>query len=153
LYVLDSSAKASCTYVLVVVQPVLEVICSRMRYISSQIGQTIRIVALSSSLSNAKDISQWLGCSATAFFNFHPNVRPVPLEMHIQASVQLGIFFYFLAVLSCFKIIFFETLINCIGGNRLFVYMFYYFCSDVMLVWRKGTNNGTVSVLQYCVPL
>jgi len=64
-----------------------------------------------------------------------------------------GNFFYFLAVLSCFKIIFFETLINCIGGNRLFVYMFYYFCSDVMLVWRKGTNNGTVSVLQYCVPL
>jgi len=73
-----------------VVQPVLEVICSRMRYISSQIGQTIRIVALSSSLSNAKDISQWLGCGATAFFNFHPNVRPVPLEMHIQASDLLS---------------------------------------------------------------
>lgn len=67
-----------------VAQPVMEVICSRMRYISSQIGQAIRIVALSSSLSNAKDISQWLGCSPTAFFNFHPNVRPVPLEMHIQ---------------------------------------------------------------------
>jgi len=60
-----------------------------MRYMSSQIGQTIRIVALSSSLSNAKDISQWLGCGATAFFNFHPNVRPVPLEMHIQASALL----------------------------------------------------------------
>jgi pre-mRNA-splicing helicase BRR2 len=41
-------------------------------------------VALSSSLSNARDISQWLGCNTTAFFNFHPNVRPVPLELHIQ---------------------------------------------------------------------
>lgn len=66
------------------VGPVLEVICSRMRYISSQLERNIRIVALSSSLSNAKDISQWLGCPTSAFFNFHPNVRPVPLELHIQ---------------------------------------------------------------------
>lgn len=65
-------------------QPVLEVICSRMRYISSQIERPIRIVALSSSLSNAKDVAHWLGCSTTATFNFHPNVRPVPLELHIQ---------------------------------------------------------------------
>uniref|UniRef100_A0A671PW09 Activating signal cointegrator 1 complex subunit 3 n=1 Tax=Sinocyclocheilus anshuiensis TaxID=1608454 RepID=A0A671PW09_9TELE len=64
--------------------PVLEVICSRMRYISSQIERSIRIVALSSSLSNAKDVAHWLGCSTTATFNFHPNVRPVPLELHIQ---------------------------------------------------------------------
>ncbi|NXG70945.1 U520 helicase, partial [Baryphthengus martii] len=64
--------------------PVLEVICSRMRYISSQIERPIRIVALSSSLSNAKDVAHWLGCSATSTFNFHPNVRPVPLELHIQ---------------------------------------------------------------------
>lgn len=62
----------------------LEVICSRMRYISSQIERPIRIVALSSSLSNAKDVAHWLGCSTTATFNFHPNVRPVPLELHIQ---------------------------------------------------------------------
>lgn len=66
------------------VGPVLEVICSRMRYISSQLERNIRIVALSSSLSNAKDVSQWLGASTTGFFNFHPNVRPVPLELHIQ---------------------------------------------------------------------
>lgn len=67
-------------------QPVLEVICSRMRYISSQIERPIRIVALSSSLSNAKDVAHWLGCSATSTFNFHPNVRPVPLELHIQVG-------------------------------------------------------------------
>ncbi|KAK6185571.1 hypothetical protein SNE40_007775 [Patella caerulea] len=64
--------------------PVLEVICSRMRYISSQLERNIRIVAISSALSNAKDIAQWLGCGTTSFFNFHPNVRPVPLELHIQ---------------------------------------------------------------------
>ncbi|XP_002165482.2 U5 small nuclear ribonucleoprotein 200 kDa helicase isoform X1 [Hydra vulgaris] len=64
--------------------PVMEVICSRMRYISSQIEKGIRIVALSSSLSNSKDIAQWLGVSTNNIFNFHPNVRPVPLELHIQ---------------------------------------------------------------------
>lgn len=72
-------------------QPVLEVICSRMRYISSQIERPIRIVALSSSLSNAKDVAHWLGCSATSTFNFHPNVRPVPLELHIQVGPTLSV--------------------------------------------------------------
>ena len=33
---------------------------------------------------NCKDIAQWLGCSTNCTFNFHPNVRPVPLELHIQ---------------------------------------------------------------------
>jgi pre-mRNA-splicing helicase BRR2 len=64
--------------------PVLEVVCSRMRYISSQIEKQIRIVALSSSLADFKDISQWLGCNANATFNFHPSVRPIPLELHVQ---------------------------------------------------------------------
>lgn len=64
--------------------PVLEVVCSRMRYISSQIERQIRIVALASSLADARDVAQWLGCSANSTFNFHPSVRPLPLELHIQ---------------------------------------------------------------------
>ncbi|KAL5221729.1 hypothetical protein ABZP36_026442 [Zizania latifolia] len=47
---------------------VLEIIVSRMRRIASHIGSNIRIVALSASLANAKDLA----------------VRPVPLEIHIQ---------------------------------------------------------------------
>ena len=35
-------------------QPVMEVICSRMRYISSQIERNIRIIALGHSVANAK---------------------------------------------------------------------------------------------------
>ncbi|CAF0874013.1 unnamed protein product, partial [Didymodactylos carnosus] len=62
----------------------LEIICSRMRYMSSQIEHNIRIIALCSSVSNAKDVAQWLGCSTNATFNFPPNVRPVQLEIHIQ---------------------------------------------------------------------
>ncbi|KAL0656836.1 hypothetical protein Bca4012_077420 [Brassica carinata] len=63
---------------------VLEVIVSRMRYISSQGDNKIRIVALSTSLANAKDLGEWIGASSHGLFNFPPGVRPVPLEIHIQ---------------------------------------------------------------------
>ncbi|KAI5640821.1 sec63 brl domain-containing protein [Phthorimaea operculella] len=64
--------------------PVLEVVLSRMRYIASQTGRSIRIVALSLPLADARDVAGWLGCNATCTFNFHPSVRPLPLELHIQ---------------------------------------------------------------------
>ncbi|CAI0434744.1 unnamed protein product [Linum tenue] len=64
--------------------PVLEVIVCRMRYIASQIENKIRIVALSSSLANAKDIGEWIGATSHGLFNFPPSVRPVPLDIHIQ---------------------------------------------------------------------
>ncbi|CAG9864245.1 unnamed protein product [Phyllotreta striolata] len=64
--------------------PVIEVVCSRMRYISSQIEKPIRIIALSASLADYRDIAQWLGCNANATFNFHPSVRPITLELHVQ---------------------------------------------------------------------
>ena len=41
----------------------IEVICSRMRYISSHLekDKNLRIIALGSSLANAKELSKWLG--------------------------------------------------------------------------------------------
>jgi pre-mRNA-splicing helicase BRR2 len=57
-----------------------------MRYISSQIERKIRIIAMSTSILNAKDISQWLACSTNATFNFRPNIRPIQLDLHIQVS-------------------------------------------------------------------
>ena len=44
----------------------------------------IRIIALSTSLANATDLGEWIGATPQSLFNFHPNVRPVPLEIHIQ---------------------------------------------------------------------
>lgn len=62
---------------------ILEVIISRMRYISSQLAN-IRIVALSSPVANARDLGEWIGCTSQSYFNFHPNSRPIPLEIHMQ---------------------------------------------------------------------
>ena len=64
--------------------PTLEVVISRMRYVSSQTESALRVVGLSTSLANAKDLAEWIGCTPPATYNFHSNVRPVPLELHIQ---------------------------------------------------------------------
>ncbi|PKA59387.1 DEAD-box ATP-dependent RNA helicase ISE2, chloroplastic [Apostasia shenzhenica] len=64
--------------------PILEIVVSRMRRIASNIGSSIRIVALSASLANAKDLGEWIGATSHGLFNFPPGVRPVPLEIHIQ---------------------------------------------------------------------
>ena len=51
---------------------VLEVITSRMRYMSTQLEKHIRIVGLATSVANYKSISEWIGTNANFSFNFHP---------------------------------------------------------------------------------
>ena len=51
----------------------------------NEVERKIRIVALATPLANAKDVANWLGISFPSnTFNFHPSVRPTPLEIHIQ---------------------------------------------------------------------
>jgi pre-mRNA-splicing helicase BRR2 len=66
------------------VGPTIEIVVSRMRYIAAQTDAPIRIVGLATSLANARDLAEWLGAAPHALFNFHPSVRPVPLEVHVQ---------------------------------------------------------------------
>lgn len=64
--------------------PILEVIVSRMRFISTSINIPIRIVGLSTALSNAINLADWLGIDPLkGLYNFKPSVRPVPVEVHI----------------------------------------------------------------------
>ena len=63
--------------------PILEVIVSRMRYISAHTSSHIRVVGLSTALANARDLADWLGIDESGLFNFPPSVRPVPLTVHI----------------------------------------------------------------------
>lgn len=59
-----------------------------MRYIASQTEKQMRVVALSAPLADARDVALWLGAPATTTFNFHPSVRPVPLELHVQVILN-----------------------------------------------------------------
>ena len=66
--------------------PVLEVLVSRMRYISEQLKQHVRVVGLSTALANAGDLADWLGIKRGphgGLYNFSPSVRPVPIDVHI----------------------------------------------------------------------
>ncbi|KAI9348199.1 Sec63 Brl domain-containing protein [Obelidium mucronatum] len=64
--------------------PILEVIVSRMNYISAQTKKKIRIVGLSTALANATDLGDWLHIQNEGLFNFRHSVRPVPLEVYID---------------------------------------------------------------------
>ncbi|DBA02303.1 TPA: hypothetical protein N0F65_006178 [Lagenidium giganteum] len=71
--------------------PTIEVVMSRMRFIAADVekktgkAQRMRIIGLSNSIANAKDVGAWLGASSSdGVFNFHPNVRPQPLEIRVQ---------------------------------------------------------------------
>lgn len=63
---------------------VYEVIASRLRLSSLELKTPLRIIALSVSLANAKDIGQWLGATSHNIFNFSPKERQLPLEVHLQ---------------------------------------------------------------------
>ena len=64
---------------------VYETIVSRMHYIRTQTELPMRIVALSVSLANARDLGEWIDATKHDIYNFSPHVRPVPLELHIQS--------------------------------------------------------------------
>ena len=68
--------------------PTLEVIASRMRFIAANTDRPVRFVGLSTALANARDLGDWLGIPSDSpgLFNFKPSVRPVPLEVNLQAS-------------------------------------------------------------------
>lgn len=72
--------------------PIIEIIVSRMRSISPKIENKIRIIGLCASVANAKDLGDWIGASSKSqnltLFNFHPNVRPIPIQVHIQGYGQ-----------------------------------------------------------------
>ncbi|KAK3311268.1 Sec63 Brl domain-containing protein [Chaetomium strumarium] len=64
---------------------IYEIIVSRMHYIRTQTERPMRIVGLSVSLANARDIGEWIDAKKHDIYNFSPHVRPVPLELHIQS--------------------------------------------------------------------
>jgi pre-mRNA-splicing helicase BRR2 len=67
---------------------ILEVVLSRLRYMSYQLEKEIRFIALGTSLANPINLSEWLGITSNNIYNFNPNVRPNKLEIYIQGYDQ-----------------------------------------------------------------
>mmetsp|Transcript_17823 Transcript_17823/g.25189 ORF Transcript_17823/g.25189 Transcript_17823/m.25189 type:complete len:2374 (+) Transcript_17823:76-7197(+) len=88
--------------------PTMEIVVSRMRYIASQKPQLaategdgknknkvgissmvpLRIIGISASLANAREVGEWMGVPSKGLFNFSPKVRPTPLEIYFQSFDQ-----------------------------------------------------------------
>ncbi|KAI8397569.1 DEAD/DEAH box helicase [Nakaseomyces glabratus] len=64
--------------------PILEMIVSRMNYVSTQTKQPVRLLGMSTAVSNAHDMAGWLRVKENGLFNFPSSVRPVPLKMYID---------------------------------------------------------------------
>ncbi|WLF81011.1 hydrophobin [Lodderomyces elongisporus] len=63
--------------------PILEMIVSRMNHIGDQLKRPVRLLGMSTAVSNAFDMAGWLGVR-NGLFNFSSSVRPVPLQMYID---------------------------------------------------------------------
>ncbi|VDN04716.1 unnamed protein product [Thelazia callipaeda] len=65
---------------------VLEAIITRLKLMTAKQRHinNIRVIGLSTALANAGDVAEWLNVSNEGLFNFPPNVRPVPIEVHIS---------------------------------------------------------------------
>ena len=70
---------------------VLEVIVSRMRYISSQLTKRIQIIGSATSIADYREVSAWIGAGQKSAFNFHPNVRPYPLDIIVSGFDQIDL--------------------------------------------------------------
>lgn len=73
--------------------PTMEIIISRMRFISTQKQQKpdapqLRVIGLGASLANAREVGEWMGVPAKGLFNFSPKVRPIPLEIYFHSFDQ-----------------------------------------------------------------
>lgn len=64
---------------------IYENIIARMRFMSSQLENQLRIVALGTSLANGRDFGEWIGADKSNIFNFSSKERVRPLEIHLQS--------------------------------------------------------------------
>ncbi|KAG9393364.1 Activating signal cointegrator 1 complex subunit 3 ASCC3 [Carpediemonas membranifera] len=64
--------------------PVLESILVRTQMMARSTGEKIRVVGLTTPISNAYDVGAWLGVPERTIFNFPPAMRPVPCQLHVH---------------------------------------------------------------------
>jgi pre-mRNA-splicing helicase BRR2 len=61
----------------------IESVVTRTKYMAMQLEERIRIIGLSASIANGKNIADWIGTKNA--FCFHPSARPVPLATQVRA--------------------------------------------------------------------
>ncbi|KAF3906765.1 hypothetical protein AA313_de0204902 [Arthrobotrys entomopaga] len=114
-----------------------EIVVSRMQYIAIQLEKDTRIIALSVSLSNARDLGEWIGATSHTIYNFSPLDRPVPLEIHMQSFT---IPHHPSLMLAMIKPVY-QAVVQHAGGERAIVYV----------SSRKECRSASVDLLTQCI--
>ncbi|XP_071510513.1 activating signal cointegrator 1 complex subunit 3-like [Diadema antillarum] len=63
--------------------PILEAIVARAKRMSKHTGRVVRLIGLSATMANAKDVARWLEVDDDHLFNFQSVHRPVKLELKV----------------------------------------------------------------------
>ncbi len=66
-----------------------EIAIARTRFMNTQLQNSARIVGLSYSIANARDLGDLIGATGNMLFNFAPNARPTPLDVRIHTVDEL----------------------------------------------------------------
>ncbi|EPS38856.1 hypothetical protein H072_7384 [Dactylellina haptotyla CBS 200.50] len=115
-----------------------EIVVSRMQYIAIQLEKTdTRIIALSVSLSNARDLGEWIGATSHTIYNFSPFDRPNPLEIHMQSFT---IPHHPSLMLAMIKPVY-QAIVQHSGGERAIVYV----------SSRKECRGSSMDLLTQCI--
>ncbi|GAV52508.1 hypothetical protein ZYGR_0AG04990 [Zygosaccharomyces rouxii] len=113
---------------------VYETVISRMTFISTQLEKDTRFVALGSCLANGRDFGEWIGASRNNIFNFSPQEKLYPMEVHLHA---------------------FETAHNTVLNVPMTKYAFNFaqeHQNDNILIFspsRKSCINSSMAFIQY----
>ncbi|EGX44611.1 hypothetical protein AOL_s00188g279 [Orbilia oligospora ATCC 24927] len=115
-----------------------EIVVSRMQYIAIQLEKTdTRIVALSVSLANARDLGEWIGATSHTIYNFSPFDRPIPLAIHMQSFT---IPHHPSMMLAMVKPVY-QAIVQHSQGERAVVYV----------SSRKECRNSSMDLLTQCI--
>jgi pre-mRNA-splicing helicase BRR2 len=66
----------------------LEVVVARMRSIITESPIGFRLICLSASLADYKEVAEWIGAPSENTLNFHPSVRPNNVEVIFNSYDQ-----------------------------------------------------------------
>ncbi|EWC48033.1 pre-mRNA-splicing factor brr2 [Drechslerella stenobrocha 248] len=115
-----------------------EIVVSRMQYIAIQLEKSdTRIIALSVSLSNARDLGEWIGATSHTIYNFSPLDRPIPLEIHMQSFT---IPHHPSLILAMIKPVY-QAIVQHAGSERAIVYV----------SSRKECRSSSMDLLTQCI--
>jgi pre-mRNA-splicing helicase BRR2 len=66
----------------------LEIVISRMRYINSENPNSFRMICLSTSIADYREVAEWIGAPPENTLNFHSSVRPNSVEVIFNSYDQ-----------------------------------------------------------------